>query len=75
MMDQEHREEQRRLLYVGFTRAKKSLSVSWSQLILFGQAKGHYTASVGTVKIAGKTYSRVGISDFLQDLKGITWEH
>ena len=73
--DFEHKEEQRRFLYVGFTRAKKSLTASWSQLIPFRQAKGHYTASVGTVKIAGKLYSRVGISEFLQDLKGITWEH
>jgi hypothetical protein len=27
-----------------------------------------------TRKIDGKTYSQVSISDFLQDLNGVTWE-
>jgi DNA helicase II / ATP-dependent DNA helicase PcrA len=72
--DFEHQEEQRRLLYVGFTRAKKSLTVSWSRYMPFRQSKGHHTGSVGTIKIDGKVYSRVAISPFLQDLSGVTWE-
>ena len=74
LSDHEHLEEQRRLLYVAFTRAKKSLAVSWSRLIPFHQSRGHYTASVGTTKIGGKLFSRLGISPFLQDLSDVTWE-
>lgn len=60
--------EQRRLLYVACTRAKKSLTVSWSRNIPFAQSRGHYTGSVGTITINGGRYSQVGISEFLQDL-------
>lgn len=68
LTDHEHKQEQRRLLYVGITRAKKTLALSWSRYLPFRQLKGHHTTSVGTAKFDGKTYSRVGLSEFLQDL-------
>jgi DNA helicase-2/ATP-dependent DNA helicase PcrA len=71
--DAEHKDEQRRLLFVGFTRAKKSLTVSWSRRIPFSQSKGHHTHGVRTVRYDGKTYIEVGLSDFLQDLR-VQWE-
>jgi superfamily I DNA/RNA helicase len=72
--DHEHKQEARRLLYVGFTRASKSLTVSWSRYIQFRQSKGHHTSSVGTRIFSGQTYSQVGMCEFLEDL-GITWKH
>lgn len=68
LTDHEHKQEQQRLLYVGITRAKKTLAISWSRYLPFRQTKGHHTASIGTVKREGKTYSRVGLSEFLQDI-------
>lgn len=72
--DYQHKAEQRRLLYVGFTRAQVSLTVSWSRYILFQQSKGQHTESVATRRIAGRTVSEVGLSEFLQDLPNISWE-
>lgn len=72
--DQQHKEEQRRLLFVGFTRARKSLTVSYSRHIPFSQAKGLYTKTVRTITRDGEKLGVVGISEFLQDLPGITWE-
>lgn len=69
LTDYEYKQEQRRLLFVGVTRAKKSLTVTWSRNILFSQSRGHYTASVRTVTIDGKRYSQVGLSEFLQDIR------
>lgn len=66
LTDHEHKQEQRRLLFVGVTRAKKSLTVTWSRNILFSQSPGHYTGSVRTVTIDGERYSQVGLSEFLQ---------
>lgn len=74
LSDYEYKEEQRRLLYVGFTRARNSLTVTWSQWILFKQAKGHYTSTTKTRTIKGKKYSKVGMCPFLQNLSGIQWE-
>lgn len=74
LSDLQHRQEQLRLLYVGFTRARKSLIVSWSQYLSFAQSKKHHTPSVGTVTYAGKPVSKVGICEFLQDLKDVTWQ-
>ncbi|MFH1472916.1 MAG: ATP-dependent helicase [bacterium] len=68
LTNHEHKQEQRRLLFVGVTRAKKSLTVSWSRNILFSQSRGHYTDSVRTVTIDGERYSQVGLSEFLQDI-------
>jgi superfamily I DNA/RNA helicase len=74
LSDHDHKEEQRRLLYVGFTRAKKTLTVSWSRYVPFEQALSSYTSGVGHVRIAGKLYTAVGLSEFLQHLSGVTWE-
>lgn len=68
LTDHEHKQEQRRLLYVGITRAKKTLALSWSRYLPFRQSKGQHTTSIGTAKIDGKTFSKVGLSEFLQDL-------
>jgi superfamily I DNA/RNA helicase len=66
LTDHEYKQEQRRLLFVGVTRAKKSLTVTWSRNILFSQSRGHYTRSVRTVTIDGERYSQVELSEFLQ---------
>lgn len=66
--DHQNKQEQRRLLYVGVTRAKKSLTITWCQNIPFEQAMGNNTSSVGVRTINGKKYSRVGLSEFLQDI-------
>ena len=68
LSDHEYKQEQRRLLFVGVTRAKKGLTVSWSRNIPFYQSRGHYTRSVRTVTIGGVKYSQVGLSEFLQDV-------
>ena len=68
LSDHEYKQEQRRLLFVGVTRAKKGLTVSWSRNIPFYQSRGHYTRSVRTVTIGGVRYSQVGLSEFLQDV-------
>lgn len=68
LTDYEYKQEQRRLLYVGITRAKKSLTITWSRNIPFKQSKGHYTKSVRTITKNGERYSQVGLSEFLQDL-------
>ena len=75
MSELEFRNEQRRLLYVGFTRAKQTLTVSWSRNIPFQQAKRHHTGSVGTWRRPKQTpVSKLGICDFLGDLSEIKWE-
>jgi len=75
LSDFEYKQEQRRLLYVGFTRARNSLTISWSRLIPFRQSRGHYTRSVRTITRNGERYSVVGISEFLQDLSGVSWHN
>ena len=74
LSDYEYKKEQRRLLYVGFTRAKKRLTVTWSQWIPFQQAKGHYTYTIKIRRINGKVYGKVGMCPFLQSLSGIQWK-
>lgn len=68
LTNHEHKQEQRRLLFVGVTRAKKSLTITWSRHILYQQSCGHYTSSVRTVTIGGEKYSQVGLSEFLQEV-------
>lgn len=68
LSDFEFQQEQRRLLYVGFTRAKDSLTVTWSQYIPFRQSKSHVTQNVAVRRINGQTMAKVGICSFLQDL-------
>jgi DNA helicase-2/ATP-dependent DNA helicase PcrA len=70
----EHRHEQIRLLYVGFTRAQQSLTVSWSQFLPFAQSKGHHTPGVATMKYKGQTVAKVGMCHFIQDLHGVIWQ-
>jgi DNA helicase-2/ATP-dependent DNA helicase PcrA len=74
LSDYEHNREQRRLLYVGVTRARESLTVSWSRYLPYRQSMKHATAGVGVVKINGKLLREVGLSEFLQELTDITWE-
>ena len=68
LTDHEYKKEQRRLLFVGVTRAKQSLTISWSRNILFSQSRGHHTDSVRTITIDGDKYSQVGLSEFLQGI-------
>lgn len=74
LSDHEHLEEQRRLLYVAFTRAKKTLTVSWSRNIPHDQALGQSTGRVATRRINGRVVAQVGICQFLGDLENISWE-
>jgi superfamily I DNA/RNA helicase len=71
----EHRKEQLRLLFVGVTRAKQSLMISWSRHIPLQQAYSQHTPGVATVRHNGNTYTVVGLSDFLIDLNDINWEN
>lgn len=68
LTDYDYKQEQRRLLFVGVTRAKKSLTISWSRNIPFRQSRNHYTQSVRTITIDGERYGQVGLSEFLQDI-------
>lgn len=74
LTEHEHIQEQRRLLYVAFTRAKKTLTISWSRFTPFDQALGQNTGRVATRRINGKVVAQVGICQFLQDLENINWE-
>lgn len=74
LSDYDYKREQRRLLYVGFTRSRKSLTVTWSQWIPFKQAKGQYTHTIQTRRINDKPCGKVGICEFLQNLSGVQWD-
>lgn len=65
LSDFDYKKEQRRLLYVAATRAKKKLMITWSRYIPFEQARSHSTSSVGVQTINGKRYCTVGICEFL----------
>jgi hypothetical protein len=57
---------------VGFTRATRSLMVSWAREIPFSQAMGQHT--VRTLRRRGEqAAAEVGISEFLQALN-VDWE-
>lgn len=68
--DFSYKKEQRRLLYVGVTRARKELIITWSRYIPFEQARGNHTANLGVVTINGRKYCKVGMSEFLENLIG-----
>lgn len=68
-------EEQKRLLYVGMTRTKETLTISYSRGVPFGHAKKAVTKGIGYQrKKGGKPEVTVGPSRFLTSLSGITWE-
>jgi DNA helicase-2/ATP-dependent DNA helicase PcrA len=76
MSDLDHRNEQRRLLYVGFTRAKQTLTVSWSRSISFQQSKRHHTKGIRIWRAKKqRPVSTLGICDFLGDLSDVQWEN
>lgn len=68
LTDFQFKQEQRRLLFVGATRAKSSLTITWSQLVPFEQAMRSKTQNLGIRTIGGVKYCRVGICEYLQDL-------
>ena len=68
LSDFEHKQEQRRFLYVGFTRARNSVTVTWTKHIPYRQSKNHSTPGIRTTKINGQLMTQVGICEFLQDL-------
>lgn len=74
LTDAEYRQEQIRLLYVGFTRATQSLTVTWAREISFAQSRGHNTPSLRTRRQRGQEVAvEVGICEFLQALD-VEWE-
>ncbi|HVY72440.1 MAG TPA: ATP-dependent helicase [Candidatus Paceibacterota bacterium] len=75
MTDHEFREEQRRFLFVGITRASMSLTISWARHIPFGQSRQHHTRGIGFRRQQGQPEAVVGLSPFLRDITGITWEN
>lgn len=76
LSEHEHKEEQRRLLFVGVTRASKSLTISWARYIPFAQSRRHHTQGLHPIRRQGQQSEMVmGKSEFLQDLTGILWEN
>jgi DNA helicase-2/ATP-dependent DNA helicase PcrA len=75
LSEHEHKEEQRRLLFVGVTRASKSLTISWARHIPFMQSMRHHTQGLRAIHRRGQPAQMImGLSEFLQDLTEITWE-
>jgi superfamily I DNA/RNA helicase len=69
LSDEEFVAEQRRLLYVGMTRAKKSLTITWSRYIPFGQSQTQQTQHTGVRRKAGEEpHVKLTICEFLQGL-------
>jgi superfamily I DNA/RNA helicase len=75
LTDAEHIAEQLRFLYVGVTRARESVTISWSQYIPYAQALSHNTPGAGNIRIfGGVRHQQVNLCRFLQALRGIAWE-
>lgn len=74
LTDREYFEEQGRLLYVGFTRAQSTLTVSWSRNVPYAPALRQRTGTLATRRIGGQLYAHVGLSEFLQNLANVRWE-
>lgn len=75
LTEHEHKQEQRRLLFVGVTRAKQSLTISWARQILFSQSRQQHTQGLRTLRQkGGPTQMVLPISEFFQDLNGIEWK-
>ena len=68
LTDIEYEQEQRRFLYVGVTRAQKSVTITWSKFITTAQAMDHFTHGIGVQYVNGVSMTRVGICRFLQDI-------
>ncbi|HAT8221297.1 TPA: AAA family ATPase, partial [Legionella pneumophila] len=62
------KQEQLRLLFVGITRAKKTVTISWSRHIPFSQSMSHNTRSARTIRVDGQILSQVSLCGFLQDV-------
>lgn len=74
LTDQQYRAEQRRLLYVGFTRAKESLTVTWSRNIPYAQARRHHTRGIRVRSGQGGRVNVLSLSQFLNDLN-VPWSN
>src|SRR5579859_37955 len=69
LSDEECVAEQRRLLYVGMTRAKKSLTITWSRYIPYGQSQTQQTQHAGVRRRAGEEpHVKLTLCEFLQGL-------
>ena len=69
LSDQDYKREQRRFLYVAFTRAKETLTITWSKYIPYEQSLSHHTTGIRTIRGSnGRILKEVGICEFLQDL-------
>jgi DNA helicase-2/ATP-dependent DNA helicase PcrA len=69
LSDEEFVAEQRRLLYVGMTRAKKSLTITWSRYIPYGQSQTQQTQHAGVRRRAGEEpLVKLTLCEFLQGL-------
>jgi superfamily I DNA/RNA helicase len=59
--------EHRRLLYVGITRAKLSITITWSRTISYRQSQTHQTGHVGVRRRRGSEAEvRLTVCEFLQ---------
>ena len=73
LTNEAHIQEQKRLLFVGVTRAKKSLTLTWSKNILLNLAYADYM-NIDTSRSAkhdGQDYCQGALSRFLEGIKGI----
>lgn len=70
LSDTEFANEQRRLLYVGITRAKLSITITWSRSIPFRQSQTHQTVPVRVRRRPGSAPEvQLAICEFLRGLR------